>query len=109
MKGPRFEQMDMALQPQPLSAMEMIQREPIRLVAARVVGCDGGECASVGRRGSRVAASACVLVAVHLPGVVTLQKKAASEAGTLSREERLPASRHCCRVAAPSLASLALG
>ncbi|PWN99151.1 hypothetical protein FA09DRAFT_359757 [Tilletiopsis washingtonensis] len=43
MKGPRFEQMDMALQPQPLSAMEMIQREPIRLVAARVVGCDGGD------------------------------------------------------------------
>lgn len=42
-KGPRFEQQAVALQPQPLSAMEMIQREPIRLTATRIVSCDGGE------------------------------------------------------------------
>lgn len=43
MKGPRFEQMNVELQPQPLSAMEMISREPIRLVNARKAECDGGE------------------------------------------------------------------
>lgn len=43
MRGPRFEQMTPELQPQPLSAMEMIQREPIRLTEKRVVECDGGE------------------------------------------------------------------
>ena len=43
MKGPRFEQTKMEFQPQPLSAMEMIHREPIRLVEQRVVSCDGGE------------------------------------------------------------------
>ncbi|KDN40781.1 hypothetical protein K437DRAFT_275627 [Tilletiaria anomala UBC 951] len=43
MRGPRFEQTKMEFQPQPLSAMEMIQREPIRLVTSRVASCDGGK------------------------------------------------------------------
>ncbi len=43
MRGPRFEQTAVDFQPQPLSAMEMIQREPIRLVESRIVSCDGGE------------------------------------------------------------------
>ncbi|KIJ45583.1 hypothetical protein M422DRAFT_778803 [Sphaerobolus stellatus SS14] len=38
----RFEQTDMSLQPQPLSAMEMINNEPIRLVEGRRAVCDGG-------------------------------------------------------------------
>lgn len=40
---PRFEQIDMALQPQPASAMEMIANEPVRLVHGRRAVCDGGE------------------------------------------------------------------
>jgi NADH dehydrogenase (ubiquinone) Fe-S protein 6 len=40
--GPRFEQTAMQLQPQPLSAMEMIAREPIRLSKTRIAACDGG-------------------------------------------------------------------
>ncbi|PWN42079.1 hypothetical protein IE81DRAFT_323905 [Ceraceosorus guamensis] len=43
MQGPRFEQIDFNLQPLPLSAMEMIHREPIRLTKKRVVACDGGD------------------------------------------------------------------
>lgn len=43
MRGPRFEQLNMENQPQPLSAMEMIQREPIRLSSQRIASCDGGE------------------------------------------------------------------
>lgn len=42
MKGPRFEQIDMRFQPQPLAAIEMIQREPIRLSSKRIAACDGG-------------------------------------------------------------------
>ena len=42
--GPRFEQTAMQLQPQPLSAMEMIAREPIRLSKTRIAACDGGVC-----------------------------------------------------------------
>ncbi|KAG9049794.1 hypothetical protein FS837_009094 [Tulasnella sp. UAMH 9824] len=38
---PRFEQTDMSLQPQPLSAMEMIAKEPVRLVHGRKAVCDG--------------------------------------------------------------------
>jgi NADH dehydrogenase (ubiquinone) Fe-S protein 6 len=34
----------MDLQPQPLSAMEMINAEPIRIVHGRKAVCDGGEC-----------------------------------------------------------------
>lgn len=45
MKGPRFEQMDLQFQPQPLAAIEMIQREPIRLSAKRIAACDGGKLA----------------------------------------------------------------
>lgn len=40
--GPRFEQTIMELQPNPLSAMEMISREPIRVVHGRKAVCDGG-------------------------------------------------------------------
>ncbi|PPQ63769.1 hypothetical protein CVT24_004311 [Panaeolus cyanescens] len=40
--GPRFEQTAMDLQPNPLSAMEMIAQEPIRLVQGRKASCDGG-------------------------------------------------------------------
>ena len=40
--GPRFEQTAMQLQPQPLSAMEMIAQEPIRLSKTRIAACDGG-------------------------------------------------------------------
>ncbi|KDN42914.1 hypothetical protein RSAG8_06440, partial [Rhizoctonia solani AG-8 WAC10335] len=38
----RFEQADMSLQPTPLSAQELIQQEPIRLVHGRRAVCDGG-------------------------------------------------------------------
>ncbi|KII94390.1 hypothetical protein PLICRDRAFT_172039 [Plicaturopsis crispa FD-325 SS-3] len=41
-ENPRFEQTFMELQPNPLSAMEMINNEPIRLVAGRKAVCDGG-------------------------------------------------------------------
>jgi NADH dehydrogenase (ubiquinone) Fe-S protein 6 len=41
--GPRFEQTDMELQPNPLSAMELIANEPIRLVHGRKAVCDGGK------------------------------------------------------------------
>jgi NADH dehydrogenase (ubiquinone) Fe-S protein 6 len=40
--GPRFEQTDMSLQPNPLSAMELVAEEPIRLVQGRKAVCDGG-------------------------------------------------------------------
>ncbi|CAL1695789.1 unnamed protein product [Somion occarium] len=40
--GPRFEQTFFDLQPQPLSAMEMIANEPIRVVNGRKAVCDGG-------------------------------------------------------------------
>ena len=45
-ENPRFEQTNMDLQPQPLSAMEMVNNEPIRLVDGRKAVCDGGECQS---------------------------------------------------------------
>jgi NADH dehydrogenase (ubiquinone) Fe-S protein 6 len=40
----RFEQTDLEYQPQPLSAMEMINSEPIRIVHGRKAVCDGGMC-----------------------------------------------------------------
>ncbi|KZT02699.1 ubiquinone oxidoreductase 20 kd subunit [Laetiporus sulphureus 93-53] len=40
--GPRFEQTIMELQPNPLSAMDMISKEPIRVVHGRKAVCDGG-------------------------------------------------------------------
>lgn len=40
--SPRFEQTDMNLQPNPLSAMELIANEPIRIVNGRKAVCDGG-------------------------------------------------------------------
>lgn len=41
--GARFEQTVMDLQPNPLSAMELIANEPIRLVHGRKAVCDGGK------------------------------------------------------------------
>jgi len=41
--GPRFEQTVMELQPNPLSAMELVANEPIRLVHGRRAICDGGK------------------------------------------------------------------
>lgn len=43
-EGPRFEQTAMELQPNPLSAMELIANEPVRMVNARKAVCDGGTC-----------------------------------------------------------------
>lgn len=42
MKGPRFEQMDPRFQPQSLSAMELINNQPIQFTNKRVASCDGG-------------------------------------------------------------------
>ncbi|KOS19220.1 Lactobacillus shifted protein [Escovopsis weberi] len=42
MTGPRFEQTDFSLQPQPLSAMEMVHKVPVKWVHERTVVCDGG-------------------------------------------------------------------
>ena len=44
--GPRFEQTAMELQPNPLSAMELIANEPIIKVHGRRAVCDGGTSAS---------------------------------------------------------------
>jgi len=40
--GPRFEQTNMELQPNPLSAMGLIANEPVRIVHGRKAVCDGG-------------------------------------------------------------------
>ncbi|KAF8807400.1 hypothetical protein BYT27DRAFT_7189485 [Phlegmacium glaucopus] len=40
--SPRFEQTAMDIQPNPLSAMDLIAKEPIRLVHGRKAVCDGG-------------------------------------------------------------------
>lgn len=40
--GARFEQTALELQPNPLSAMELIANEPVRLVHGRKAVCDGG-------------------------------------------------------------------
>ncbi|KAJ3221802.1 hypothetical protein HK099_003096 [Clydaea vesicula] len=42
LSGPRFEQIDLAAQPKPLAAIELINAEPIKIVHERVVACDGG-------------------------------------------------------------------
>lgn len=44
--GARFEQTAMELQPNPLSAMDLIANEPVRIVHARKAVCDGGGCFS---------------------------------------------------------------
>ncbi|KAJ1920034.1 hypothetical protein H4219_001563 [Mycoemilia scoparia] len=43
MSGPRFEQTDLAGQPRPMAAIELINEEPIRFVAGRKAVCDGGD------------------------------------------------------------------
>jgi len=40
--NPRFEQTVMELQPNPLSAMELLSKEPVRFVDGRKAVCDGG-------------------------------------------------------------------
>ncbi|KAF9453824.1 hypothetical protein P691DRAFT_791026 [Macrolepiota fuliginosa MF-IS2] len=40
--SPRFEQTNMELQPNPLSAMKLIADEPVRVVNGRKAVCDGG-------------------------------------------------------------------
>ncbi|EJD47794.1 hypothetical protein AURDEDRAFT_183923 [Auricularia subglabra TFB-10046 SS5] len=42
MAGPRFEQTALDLQPKPLSAMQLVAEDPIRLVHGRKAVCDGG-------------------------------------------------------------------
>ncbi|KAF4470174.1 NADH dehydrogenase (ubiquinone) Fe-S 6 [Fusarium albosuccineum] len=42
MTGPRFEQTDFSLQPQPKSAIEMIHKQPVRWTHDRIVSCNGG-------------------------------------------------------------------
>ncbi|KAI1078417.1 zinc-finger domain-containing protein [Whalleya microplaca] len=42
MSGPRFEQTDFDLQPQPRAAIELIHKQPVRWTHDRVVACDGG-------------------------------------------------------------------
>ncbi|KAK6356728.1 hypothetical protein TWF718_001070 [Orbilia javanica] len=42
MVGPRFEQTDLALQPRPMAAIELIHEQPVRFVHEHVVVCDGG-------------------------------------------------------------------
>ncbi|KAJ3155388.1 hypothetical protein HDU86_004290 [Geranomyces michiganensis] len=42
MTGARFEQTDIDLQPNPLSAQELIAQVPVRMVSGRRVACDGG-------------------------------------------------------------------
>lgn len=40
--GPRFEQTDFSLQPQPQAAIELIAQVPIRQVNTRIASCNGG-------------------------------------------------------------------
>lgn len=42
--SPRFEQTNIDLQPNPLSAMELVSQEPVRVVDGRKAVCDGGAC-----------------------------------------------------------------
>ncbi|KAL8370890.1 hypothetical protein RB595_000973 [Gaeumannomyces hyphopodioides] len=42
MTGPRFEQTDFSLQPQPYAAIELVHKQPVRWTHDRVVACDGG-------------------------------------------------------------------
>ncbi|KAK5654108.1 hypothetical protein OQA88_7539 [Cercophora sp. LCS_1] len=42
MTGPRFEQTDYELQPQPYAAIELIHKQPVRWTHDRIVSCDGG-------------------------------------------------------------------
>ncbi|KAJ3019397.1 UNVERIFIED_CONTAM: hypothetical protein HDU68_010672 [Siphonaria sp. JEL0065] len=41
--GPRFEQTNMALQPNPVAAIDLIAAVPVTLVAGRKASCNGGE------------------------------------------------------------------
>ena len=43
----RFQQAAMELQPNPLSAMELVANEPVRTVHGRKAECDGGMCPNI--------------------------------------------------------------
>lgn len=43
MSGPRFQQTQLSMQPNPQSAMELISKVAVKFVDSRVVSCDGGE------------------------------------------------------------------
>ncbi|KAH9460499.1 hypothetical protein Pst134EB_008670 [Puccinia striiformis f. sp. tritici] len=40
--GPRFEQTNLDAQPHPLPAIELIKKQPVRMVSSRIAVCDGG-------------------------------------------------------------------
>jgi len=42
LSGPRFEQTSLEFQPQPMSAMQLVSEDPIRMVNGRKASCDGG-------------------------------------------------------------------
>lgn len=42
--GPRFEQIEQSLQPNPASAIELIAQVPVIMTEARKAACDGGTC-----------------------------------------------------------------
>jgi len=42
MSGPRFEQTVMEYQPQPLAAIDLIHKQPVRWTDSKIVSCDGG-------------------------------------------------------------------
>ncbi|KAI8891181.1 hypothetical protein K501DRAFT_235077 [Backusella circina FSU 941] len=42
MVGPRFEQTDIGLQPNPMAAIELIAEQPVQFVSKRIASCDGG-------------------------------------------------------------------
>ncbi|CAL5871493.1 uncharacterized protein PFLUO_LOCUS5746 [Penicillium psychrofluorescens] len=42
MTGPRFEQTIMSAQPQPMAAIDLIHKQPVRWTKSKVVSCDGG-------------------------------------------------------------------
>ncbi|KAL6910510.1 hypothetical protein GGI43DRAFT_378477 [Trichoderma evansii] len=46
MTGPRFEQTDFSLQPQPYSAMDLVHKVPVTWTHDRIVSCNGGGGAS---------------------------------------------------------------
>ncbi|KAL7821579.1 hypothetical protein M440DRAFT_1428750 [Trichoderma longibrachiatum ATCC 18648] len=42
MTGPRFEQTDFSLQPQPYAAIELVHQVPVKWTHDKIVSCDGG-------------------------------------------------------------------
>ncbi|OMJ22901.1 Lactobacillus shifted protein, partial [Smittium culicis] len=48
MTGPRFEQTDLEAQPRPLAAIDLIAKQPVRIVNGRKAYCDGEVSGSTG-------------------------------------------------------------